>query len=413
MKAKIMLLCVVCMIVAAISCERNNQGAEDNPCRSIEVTRAEGEALQVCSDFGVRSFEYLVEHEKNGSNVLVSPLNIATMMGVLANGCEGETLRQITTTLGFSDLATLNSALSKMQKELPQLDKKSKFSTANAVWVNGADVVVNNPFRSNLENFFNGSVSTVNDICSTQTQNEINAWVLDKTCGMISNWLTEPLGRGTISYMASTLYFKGVWKGEYFKNNKDSFLFKNGGTQPMEVASMKGKGRFLGYESENMQSVMIPYGNEAFSMVLVLPKEGKSVADCVQETVSTDFKEYLRGGGIETSVDVTMPKFDVQTRASIKDMLKNMGVKNAFDPTLCEFPGFTVKRGEFAVSTIDHAVRIKVDENGTEAAAVTGIGEATSLPPKFTTLVLDRPFVFMIVEKSTSLPLFVGSINKL
>lgn len=414
MKLKETLLCGL-VLFGFVACNDTSSPDYQNEYRPISLTRSEAEVATKSCNFGINLFSKLNEMEED--NILLSPLNAMSAIGMFANGCAGESLNQVLTGLDINSLEDLNTLSAKIMTQFPTADKRTELLLANSLWLDGKrNLIVNPDFSKSLADYFKAETKTVSDISSSKTQSEINNWVSNNTKGLITNWLPQPFDGETVSVLISTLYFKGAWRDKYFKNNTDKFKFHIDNKEWKEVPSMKANSELNGYFDDSFASVTIPYGNTTYTMVIVLPDEGKTIADCIAGIKSESFQNYLRcRGGSERVFKITMPKFDLRGDIDLEESLKALGMTDIWNPNLCNFPGIKSERNIF-VKEIKQGVSLSVDETGTKLASTTHVvsGELMAAPPPGEyTMIVDRPFIMMIIERSTGLPLLLARINRL
>ena len=244
------------------------------------------------------------------------------------------------------------------------------------------------------------------ELSSEETKDEINAWVKEKTHEMIDSLLNEPLSEDTAMLLMNTVYFMGNWTNSFPEEATDEQTFHgaNGDTQ---VSMMHQQDRFGYAETESYQQIMLPY-NSGYVMNVYLPKDGVSVEDVSSEL----YQNALNGQEISyqsKEMILSMPKFEMEYSAQLKDVLMEMGLEKIFDYAVYD----RVSEAEMGVSQILHKTALKNDEHGTEAAAVTAIMVETMAlmePETPIEVTIDRPFYFTITHRGTGVNLFEGCI---
>jgi serpin B len=277
---------------------------------------------------------------------------------------------------------------------------------ANNIYVNKY-YTLNPVFVEKANDFYNAQPET-RDFADGKTLDVINQWASDHTEKMIEEVLNEKEFKpDAVSYLLNAIYFKGAWKEKFKKEETKEEEFKYGG----EVSMMHLEHEFLYADKGDYEALQLPYGNGAYSMTILLPKEGKSTFDIAQSLTSESWKNMWlsgvpSGGAI---VDVKLPRFEKKTDVGLNLFMSRLGMPNAFDSQKAEFPDFC--NVPTFIGLMKQVAHIKVSEEGTEAAAVTVVGmDATSLPsqPIHVNFHADHPFIYMISEQSTGTIFFIG-----
>ncbi|NMB06127.1 MAG: serpin family protein, partial [Bacteroidales bacterium] len=248
------------------------------------------------------------------------------------------------------------------------------------------------------------------DFADPATVGRINQWAADNTQQLIDHVLdeTDPMA---LMYLLNAIYFKGIWTSQFNKKQtqKAPFAYENGNVKQVDM--MQQKAEFNYSENEAMQMVELPYGNQAFSMVVLLPKAGNNLRD-----INDLLREGSAWGTLNSSrrralVDLRLPRFKTEYNIRLNDLLTDMGMGVAFSPGQADFSRMSDL--EAFISFVDQFTYISTDEEGTEAAAVTVVGvELTSAgPSREVTFHANRPFIYLIREQSTGAILFMGAVK--
>ena len=407
-----MLWAAVALMMTACSSDNDETivNPEDNEWTPISLTRAEQELVTSNNDFAFNLFRMAgprkiwVEDPEKG--IILSPISITYALGMLNNGAAGETLQQINKVLGFNNADEVNAFCKKMLTEAPHLDKLTKVQIANNIYVN-KDYTLNPVFVEKANDYYNAQPET-RDFADGKTLDVINQWASDHTEKMIEEVLHEKEFKpDAVSYLLNAIYFKGVWAEKFKKEETKEEEFKYAG----EVSMMHLEHEFLYADKGDYEALQLPYGNGAYSMTILLPKEGKSTFDIAQSLTSESWKNMWlsgvpSGGAI---VDVKLPRFEKKTDVGLNLFMSRLGMPNAFDSQKAEFPDFC--NVPTFIGLMKQVAHIKVSEEGTEAAAVTVVGmDATSLPsqPIHVNFHADHPFIYIISEQSTDAIFFIG-----
>jgi serpin B len=296
-----------------------------------------------------------------------------------------------------------NQSAQNLTKALLSVDPKVTLNIANSIW-NKDNFAVENDFIERNQTFYNAVVKPV-DFNSSQTVNKINNWVDDKTNGKINKIIDQlsPLDR---MILINAIYFKGEWRNQFKKEKTetDQFHLETWGT--VDVPMMHTTGNYPYFENEILDALEMSYGRGNFSMVVLLPKEGYRVNDILDTLSAEVWKSWEDQFYVSNDVPVLFPKFKFKYESSLVKVLSTLGLSVAFD-TDANFSGIN-KNTDLHISEVMHKTFIQVDEEGTEAAAVTSVTIGTTSVGPGMPFVADHPFVFMIKEKYTHAILFIG-----
>lgn len=357
------------------------------------------------NDFAFELLRKTIENNDD-ENVFLSPMSVSIALGMALNGAENETETQIASVLQLRDMtyAEINEYYKIMQSNLPNVDPKVKLSIANAVWYDMQFDVKQSFLDVNAENF--DAYIKMLDFKSPAALDTINSWCSRKTNKLIPTILDE-IPAEAVMYLTNAIYFKGLWSKKFDKKNTREAEFRNQSNQNVSVNMMSLKDTFMYYEDETAQYLTMPYGGKAFSMTVMLPVEGKSTDSLLVGFDATKWQN-IQTGMTGREVQVFMPRLKVENKFKLKETLEDMGMPVAFTP-MANFSG--ISDTPVMISDVIHKTYVTVDEEGTEAAAVTAVQfEYTSIP-EYKLFNVNRPFVFIISEKSTGVILFAGKIG--
>jgi len=339
---------------------------------------------------------------------MVSPLSLTEVLAMLANGADGETLKQILKVMemGNSKLESMNRAMAMLNEYLTAADKKSKVAIANSQWFDLSIKPVDEYVKKNELALH--ADTYLQDLSSVKTMNDINSWCDSKTNGEIKKILDDPLSDDDKVLLINALYFKGVWLSPFDKENTTDADFTNQDGTKSKVKMMNQEAKFSFYSDDTLDVVEIPYGDNVFCMDVILPKEGVDLNACLKEL---DFKkmDHIFTNMMPSRMNLFMPRMELKYKRRLNQDLKAMGMTNAFS----DKADFTemFNSSSSCISAIDQVTVIKVDEEGTVAAAVTSGVLAEYCAD--TVFRMDRPFAFLIREKKTGIALFMGRVAKM
>jgi len=343
-------------------------------------------------------------------NYMFSPLSIQIAFAMAANGASGETQAEILKALGISDLDAYNERTMALIEEY-QNAGALRLDVANAIWLNkdNADFNFNKEYTDLLNKYY-GAEASVSD--NEKIVGEVNGWVSDKTNGKIPAIIQNP---DFASILLNAVYFKGAWEKEFYKGATapDIFTDRNGKEQTVDF--MNQTDYFNYYNRDGLEIIELPYKNVVYNEET---QENEFYDfDISMYLVRGDYNEgrvgYITANQMKWErIKLSVPKFKFEYETGLNDIMKNLGINIAFDADRADFTKM-VDRGNMFIANSIHKTYIGVDEEGTEAAAVTAIMmEATSAKPKEPIVVkYDTPFTFVIRDNKNGVTLFIGEYN--
>jgi len=387
--------------IAMLSLSFAAQAQDNQRPKEIQLTNEERALVKGSADFSFRLFK----ETRSDINQVLSPLSITYALGMLNNGAAGVTREEICQTLGFGETGAdgINAFCRKMLTELPALDEQTNVMLSNAIFLNQPRYFL--PDFLDIAHTYYDAETQTRDFKDGETMDVINQWASDHTLGMINQVLDiDTFDPNAVSYLLNAVYFKGVWTLKFDKNETKDEVFNGKGTVPMMHMN-----KYLPYkENDDYQALVLPYGNEAYCMTVLLPREDKSIDD-VLATLNADTWLYgLQWLGVE-DVDVKLPRMEISTNQNLVETMAALGMPSAFSPMTADIPNYC--NVPQYISKMFQVAKIKMDEEGTEAAAVTvieSIGGSEQHEPKFYEFHADRPFLYIISEQSTGVILFIG-----
>ena len=408
-------LLLVSVLFLAASCDKNSSNLDGeklpDPIK-IDLWSAELEMVKSDQAFAFGFFEKVFDEEVAGddNNFMVSPLSLSMALAMTRNGAAGETktAMQETLKMGNASDEEVNSYYKKLKEALLKTDPTTKLSIANSIFTNKF-VTIKPDFITTNESNYDATVQSV-DFTNYATVNIINQWASDNTNDLIKK-VIDKTNENDLMYLLNAIYFNGKWTTEFDAGNTSGKPFTSEGGTTQQVDMMKQKARFNYTEDQILQMVQLPYGNQAFSMMVLLPKEGKKLQDVVAATRQSDYWSWLASNLREAEVDLFLPKFKTEYSKKLNGVLTKMGMGIAFSDD-ADFSGMTDIPAR--ISFVKQDTYISTDESGTEAAAVTTVGMGlTSMPsqPRKVVFNADRPFIYLIQENSTGAILFMGAVK--
>jgi serine protease inhibitor len=358
--------------------------------------------------FGFRLFKELANTQP-AANICISPYSTATVLHMVGNGAAGKTkteMQQVlgTTGLSFSDI---NAAKRDIAQSLGSGNNPNVIlTTANAIWYR-QDAQVKATFIATNQQFYGATVDALN-FGDPRAADVINGWVRDKTNGKIqrlADGMIDPVN--TRMFLADAIYFKGKWsspfRAMYTKNR--SFHLRGGGEKmiPMMLQSKRVEYR----EGGGYQAVRLPYEGNNLLMYIFLP-DVHTTPETILGILSGDGWQRVTKSGLSSQhVNLVLPKFRVEYSVELNQPLQVLGMKAAFSASSADLSG--IAPGLF-ISAARHKTFVEINEEGTEAAAVSGLGATLSAAPQIFDMIVDRPFLFFIEDAQTQTILFIGVV---
>lgn len=343
-------------------------------------------------------------------NWLVSPFSLQCALGMLSNGASGETHNEILHTLGLSQYSQeeVNAYFKKLIEGLHTVNSAITVKTANSVWGNAGITLKEDFQKMNIENY-SAMVSQL-DFSDPSAVDQINAWCNQTTEGLIPSILDEVNPTATV-YLLNSLYFKARWESEFAPEKTQEGYFNTSSGKVVKADFMQTQRMAAYVENEWFTSTSLSYQNDSYAMRLILPQPEISIDQVLQALSESD--ENLWKNTILADINLKMPRFTLENKMDLTPTLQALGMKKAFSGG-ADFS--SMSDVATYISLVQQATRLKVDEEGSEGAAVTVIEGYLSdlmrpLPEEEVDFFLDRPFLFQIIESSTGTVLFMGQVG--
>ena len=403
-------LLLVCLSLGNSACKKDNSPRNVQPAKPITLTTKQAEKLSGDNAFAFNLFREIAT-SGNKENAFISPLSVTMALGMLFNGTSPDARAEMATALGISDFSDteVNEYYQTLYRALLNIDPLTAISIANSIWCKQG-YPVKPTFIEINRNYFDAAVQTL-DFSLPSTLKAINMWCAQKTNDKITSIL-DVISEDAVMYLINAVYFKSKWQFEFDKKDtkKEKFTLENGAQVNLDMMNQTATLPY--YANEMLQCIEMPYGNQAFSMVAILPNEGITLDDLVNHLDHNAWENILSNLW-ERNVQIKFPRFKQECKFQLREPIYNLGMHLIFleggnlngiaeDPELC-------------VSRIIHKTFVEVNEEGTEAAAVTAIEVvATSVGPPSgpISFFANRPFLYLIKEKSTGAILFIGRMDQ-
>ena len=409
MKRLIALLLVFAMALGLTACSQvsANDLMKNVPAKAVDVLPDMDAGSAAAADFGVNLFQTSMEE---GKNTLISPLSVLYALAMTANGADGETLAQMEQVLGM-DCDNLNSYMLAYLDLLPEA-KDYKMSLANSIWFkDDPNFLVEQSFlQTNADYYGAGAYKAAFD---EGTRNDINNWVKEHTDGMIPEILDE-IPDEAIMYLVNALAFEAEWADVYEEHQirEGRFTMEDGTRQDVDMMHSE-EHKYL--EDDMATGFIKYYKDRKYAFVALLPNEGISISQYVDSLNGEHLRDLLNNPQ-DVTVFATMPKFETEYDIEMSEVLQEMGMTDAFDWRIADFSRlgtYNVDGMNICINRVLHKTFISVTEQGTKAGAATAVemvAEGAMEIEEFKEVVLDRPFVYMLIDCETNLPFFIGTM---
>jgi serine protease inhibitor len=379
-------------------------GSPDSWQPPRDVTVQEKALVESSNRFGFSFFDEMVA-QSDGDNLFVSPLSVSLALGMTWNGARGSTEVGMRDCLEFGDLTAeeVNQGYRGLIDMLTTLDPDVKMEIANSIWYRqGFDVL--QAFLDAAMTFFDAVVEVL-DFADPDSADVINAWVAEKTHDKIDSIVEKPLPEAAVMFLINAVYFKGTWVTQFDPDDThDAVFHAPDGDQTVKMMSIPDA-KILHMSTQDFTAASLPYGQGLFRMTILLPGAEKNIDDVIAQMNETSWVGWM-GQLAETEMDLYLPRFELEYEKMLNDVLIALGMGDAFG-AVADFTGINPAGGLF-ISKVKHKSYVKVNEEGTEAAAVTSVQiDGTAMKPEFR---VDRPFVFVIHDIHTNAMLFMGKI---
>ena len=395
-------LLIIISIIVSFDCEDQfvfQEGDNEQP----QLT-AEQKIVSSSEIFGFKLFKKINSFQKD-TNIFISPLSISMALGMTLNGANGATNDSIKTLLELNGLTEteINQSYQSLISRLVSLDPEVAFNIANSIWYLNT-MTFEKEFINTNKAYFNAEVTGL-DFSNPSSVDIINNWINQNTNGKI-NEILESIPRGAVMYLIDAIYFKADWKYKFDPSLTGDGLFYTTDGSSLPCKMMVQRNNFNYFSNDLFQAVDLPYGDSLFSMTIFLPKPEINIDEIINQFNHENWNLWLGSFNVKEGM-IALPKFEISYEDSLNKTLISLGMRNAFSPSEADFTRMYPMGGIF-ISAVKHKTYIKVDEAGTEAAAVTSVEFSRSISGFH--MILDRPFIYIIHERTSNSILFIGKM---
>jgi serpin B len=401
-------------------CACGSGDSSDNPSGYEELPEAEpielrlGAKVDTDNSFAIDLFKATYASSVK-PNVFVSPLSVSMALNMTLNGAAGETAEEMRTALRATDYSTgqINEYSKTLMEALPKVDPSTSLTIANSIWYREGYPVKDDFLQVNRD-YYNAEIKSL-DFTSPDALRQINQWCAVQTNDKIKEIL-ENIHSEAMMYLINAVYFKGIWVSKFDKEATRTEDFYPATGSPLKVDMMRQEADFNYHSDENGGYLELPYGNNAFGMLLMLPHEGKTTDD-VLEKLSGDYWNDIIRSMYGAKINLRLPRFKTECKYEMREkILSDMGMILPFTDGdgMADFSGISER--PLVISEVIHKTFVEVNEEGTEAAAVTSVGMlgVADVPKERLPIdyIVNKPFLFAIRENSTGIILFIGKMGE-
>ena len=365
------------------------------------------DSYQSVQDFGFALFK----ENMNETNPVLSPVSAYIALTMAGEGAEGNTRQEFYHVLGADENMTVMS--DSMMNRLPQKTDMLTVELANSAWIDD-EFTVKDAWIGQITSLYDAQVFQTN-VSSTAAMDAVNEWVEENTHGLIEQMIEQPFEEETRMVLFNTLYFDGKWRNPFLMEMTYEEDFHVSDTKTVQVPMMhQYDERYEFFENDYIKGIVMPYRDSNLAFVAILPQGNADIRDRL--TLTAEGLSDIMAGREYQTVHVKLPKFEVSFDKVLNDSLQNMGLVDAFDGEKADFSGIGTTDSGYPIyiSLVRQKAVVKVDEEGTKAAAATEVAmaECTSLlEEEPIEMYFDKPFLYLIMDMETELPLFMGIMD--
>lgn len=400
---------ILAMAISVMACNGNSSSSANE--RPVPVPELPGEIVTGNQQFAWDLYGKLREKE---GNLFFSPFSISSALAMTSTGAKGDTQKEMLSTLHLPEGKATHAGMGSLLTHLSASDLKKngyEVTTANALWGQKGYPWIKE-FLDGTKKDYGAGLSEVDYIAATEeARKTINAWVEKQTRDRIRDLLPAGVLSGnTRLVLTNAIYFKGNWAKQFKpdRTRDQEFTLQNGKKE--KVRMMHQTGEFSFFQNEELKVLELPYAGDNLSMVLFLPVKTDGLPELEKQMTSENIDKWVGGLRKVKDLPVAIPKFKMESEFGLNDVLNSLGMKLAFDAQKADFSGMT-SQPELYISAVVHKAFVEVNEEGTEAAAATGVVMTLrAAPARMPTFTADHPFVFAIRDLKTKTLLFVGRV---
>jgi serpin B len=362
------------------------------------------EVVNANNKFAFELYSQLAKNETG--NIFYSPYSIFSALTMTYEGAGGETAEEMKNVLHLPEISILRPNFARIYNEINKRTDAYELRTGNALWLQ-KDYPFYDNYKKIVEEYYGGKAANVDFEKETEKSREtINSFIAEQTNNKIKELIPKGvLTHETVAVLTNAIYFKGTWEYKFDESQTREEDFKVTSNKTVKVQMMHMREVKLNYSDlGNLQILELPYKGGEISMLVLLPRG--DLKDIESNLTLEKISQY-RSRMMETEISVSLPKFEFSTKYELGGTLQNLGMKKAFISGVADFSRMSPNGKGLFISFVLHQAYIKVDEEGTEAAAATAVGISKTAAMTFRA---DHPFIFIIQERKTGNILFIGRV---
>ena len=436
MKKNLIVFSALALSSAMVSCTTSSEEQIDlGETKHVVNMLSESEPIKLTQEqeafasrnnrFTLNFLKTVNDADQSGKSFIYSPLSITYVLGMVNDAAAGQTEKELEQTLGFQEggIQAVNDYCKKLIEGLPKVDNKVTLNIANALFVNKNRATLKSQYQQDMLDYYDAKAENL-DFSSNSALNTINSWASDHTNDLIPKILDE-IDPNVVTYLLNAIYFKADWASKFDqKNTREETFTTDKGRKKLPLMHQNVLINYL--KNDTYSAVEMPYGNGYWNMTVMLPEEGKTSDDIINRiskygileghgfcgTMDDTYRPY--------EIDLKLPRFETSSDTNdlstgLIGLLQQMGIHLAFDSDFAEIPNMCETAGVY-ISMMRQKAKIKVNEEGSEAAAVTIAGanyKTTAEPVVYKKAIFhaNKPFVYVISERSSGVILFVGKFT--
>ncbi len=397
---------LLALLLTFLSCGCNVR--EEDKAGDLILTEKSAQLIETSNQFGFDLYREIYAWEKEAQNLMVSPLSVSLALSMTYNGAETSTKEAMEKGHRLKGLTKeeINTSFQSLIDGLTSLDPRVLLEIAQSIYYR-QDFTVEKNFVEVNKKYYDAEISSL-VFASPSAVGIINGWVNTKTHGKIKEILKE-ITPNQVMFLLNAIYFKGIWAKEFDKKvtTERPFYPATGGSVTVPMMSRNDT---LDYASNDLFSaIRLPYGSGKYNMFVFLPKEN-DVSALVSKLNPENWSAWQKLFKETKDVELSIPRFKYAYEIKLNDVLTTMGMGIAFTGA-ADFRGIN-RDGGLNIDYVKHKTFVEVNEEGTEAAAVTIVAiDKNSIGPPKTFFTVDRPFLYVIMEKSSGAILFMGTVK--
>ncbi len=405
MKTRITLIAIFFIPISFIGCKKEDNKLPTTP-KEIKLPANSVQLISNGNKFGIDLFNKVAKVDD--SNLMLSPVSANIALSMLLNGCDGNTFTQIRDMLGYNSLTTeqINEVYKSLVSQLLSVDPSVKLAIANSVW-SQKGFAIKDLFKNGMKDNYDARIESL-DFSLPSTLQTINKWASDNTYGKIPKVLDE-ISPDLVMFLMNALYFKGDWSYQFDISKTQNEIFNLSDGNQINVQMMHLTADANVFNGDDYKALELFYGRRNFSMIVILPNS--NISDFYSELNENSWNSltnFLTNASPISELQIALPRFKFSYERKLNEVLIDLGMSDAFNPSLADLSG--ISESELFVDFVKQNTFVEVNETGTEAAAVTTVGVGITSAGPINQFIVDKPFVFIIRERTTNTILFIGKV---